>query len=135
MVRSSRLERRSFLDIMDVICFTRHGRRSSIRRTSSSRSATRNQLLPEDSVMKGSSGARSVQLSGISHWWPFLSRKQALFSAACSLRSRSSYLRPERGWKGWVIRNFCGSVRTRGVVQRHFWPAAPRNCGWTQLDE
>ena len=125
MLESFRLERRSFLASMDVIYFTLHERSPLISRTSSSKSSTRKKLLHEDRVMKGSSGARSVQLSGISHWRPFLSRKQALCSAACSLRSRSSNSRPERGWKGWSIRNFCGSARTRDVVRRRFLVFGP----------
>jgi hypothetical protein len=33
--------------------------------------SARNQFFPKNNVVKGSSAARSVQLSGISHWRPF----------------------------------------------------------------
>src|SRR5437016_4427178 len=55
------------------------------------------QLFPEAKMQTGSSAARSVQLSGISHWRPFLSRKQTLCSPLYSLHARASNSQPESG--------------------------------------
>src|SRR5207249_6127009 len=73
---------------MDGIIFTHYRRSPSTKRVNSTRSAARNQLFPEAKMQTGSSAARSVQLSGISHWRPFLSRKQTLCSPLYSLHAR-----------------------------------------------
>src|SRR5207244_1691043 len=91
------LLRRNFLNSMDGIIFTHYRRSPSTKRVNSTRSAARNQLFPEAKMQTGSSAARSVQLSGISHWRPFLSRKQTLCSPLYSLHARASNSQPESG--------------------------------------
>src|SRR5439155_3551406 len=75
---------------MDGIIFTRHRRSPSTKRANSTRSTARNQLFPDAKMRTGSSEPRSVQLSGISHWRPFLSKKQILCSPLYSLHARTS---------------------------------------------
>src|SRR5439155_17236571 len=82
---------------MDGIIFTHYRRSPSTKRVNSTRSAARNQLFPEAKMQTGSSAARSVQLSGSSHWRPFLSRKQTLCSPLYSLHARASNSWPESG--------------------------------------
>ena len=92
-----RLLRHNFFNSRDAISFTYHRRSPSTKRASSTRSAARNQLFPEAKMVKGSSAARSVQLNGISHWRPFLSRKQTRCSPPYSFHVRASNSRPESG--------------------------------------
>src|SRR5258708_9444237 len=92
-----RLPRHNFFNSRDEISFTCHRRSPSTKRANSTRSAARNQLFPEAKMVTGSSAARSVQLNGISHWRPFLSRKQTRCSPPYSFHVRASNSRPESG--------------------------------------
>ncbi len=92
-----RLPRHNFFDSRDEISFTCHRRSPSTKRADSTRSAARNQLFPEVKMVTGSSAARSVQLNGISHWRPFLSRKQTRSSRPYSFHVRASNSRPGSG--------------------------------------
>jgi len=115
-MRTQWLLRHNFFNGWDGIIFTPHRRNPSTKRTNSRRSAARKQLFPEAKTCTGSCAARSVQLSGSSHWRPFLSRKQTLCSPLYSLHARASNSWPESGWKGCVIRNFLVCTRRTGVV-------------------
>jgi hypothetical protein len=71
-----------------------------IQGESCNKSVARNQLLPADNMMKASSEARSVQLSGISHCRPFLSRRHALCSTALFFAGESLELTTGERVKG-----------------------------------
>src|SRR5207253_8018559 len=101
---------------MDGIIFTHYRRSPSTKRVNSTRSAARNQLFPEAKMQTGSSAARSVQLSGISHWRPFLSRKQTLCSPLYSLDRKSTRLNSSHVAISYAV--FCLKKKNKKTIER-----------------
>ena len=92
--------------------------------TSATRSPRRKADRPAETTTTGSGGTTSVQLAGILQSLPELSRKVTRCSAQANRRVTRGKVRPQCGWKTWVMTMLSGELRPGGGNGRPGTPAA-----------